>query len=152
MAEKANGAAAPKKVAAKKVSKMEAVRQAVTRLGSDAGRQQVHDFVRKEFGITMSLDHVSTYLGEIRRKAGKQPGPAAAKPAAVKPTAPKQGRPTKPAAPKAPAAKPPQATAGGASNGPSSGGISVADIRATKELLGRVGAEELKDLIDLLAR
>src|SRR4051812_39549197 len=143
MAEKANGAAAPKKAAAKRVSKMEAVRQAVARLGSDAGRQQVHDLVRKEFGITMSLDHVSTYLGEIRRKAGTQPRPAAAKPAA-----PKQGRPTKPAAPKAPADKPPQATAGGASNGPSSGGISVADIRVTKELLGRVGAEELKDLID----
>jgi hypothetical protein len=158
MAEKANGASAPKKPAAGGINKMEAVRRAMHKLGNDAGRQAIHDAVKKEFGIDMSLDHISTYRGEIRRKAAataKPAGAAVVKPtpvAASKPAAPKPATASKAAAAKPAASKAAAPRTEAGRNGQTPPGISLTDIQAAKELLGRIGVNELKTLLDLLAK
>jgi hypothetical protein len=119
------------------MSKMEAVRQAISKLGADAGRTQIQSFVKEKFGIEMSADHISNYKGEILKKAV-----GGAKPATKKPVAPTR------AASSAAAAKP----AGSTSNAKAAGGIGLQDIQAVKELVGRVGPEHLKGLVDILAK
>src|SRR5262245_6613015 len=91
MAEKTNGhdGAASQKAQAAGMSKMEAVRQALSAMGGDATPSQMQPFIKQKFGIDMSTDHISTYKGDIRRKAkaAKKAAPkaaAAAKPAATK--------------------------------------------------------------------
>jgi hypothetical protein len=229
MAGKVNG------VSAKKTpNKLELVRRAMDKLGHDAGRQAIHDHIKKEFGLELSLDLISTYRGNIREKAAAKPasgGRAASSPPAAQPTsggassngitkleavrkvladsglgtmplqiqeqvkrrygldvsadvasnykkrivkeakeakaeAPKPAAPVasakkrsarKPAPSRATASKPAlskpvpksAATGGGAETG---GGISLGDIEVTKELLGRVGVEQLKRLIDVLSK
>jgi hypothetical protein len=161
MADKANGqagASAPKKG----ISKMEAVRRALSHLGGDAKPSEMQPWIKQQFGIQMSTDHISTYKGDIRRKqtgrakgpaptAGGTSSPGTPKPAVKKPAASKP-------APKKPAAPRPQAQQAAArSNGPVKGagagrGISLEDIQAVKGLVGRIGAGQLRSLIDLLAR
>jgi uncharacterized membrane protein len=161
VAEKTNGTSAPKKAAAGRINKMEAVRRAMKKLGIDAGRQEIHDEVKKEFGIDMSLDHISTYRGEIRRKATAKPAgaavtnmtkPAAPKPAAPKPAAPKPATALKAAAPKPAALKAAAPATPAAGNGETPHGISLTDIQLAKDLLGRIGVDELKTLLDLLVK
>jgi hypothetical protein len=106
------------------LTKMEAVRRALSELGKDAKPLQIQAWVKEKHGIEMSADHVSVCKGTILRKArGKR------KAAAVRPR--EQARP-------APAAQ--------------RNGISLDDIEAVKGLVGRVGADNLKQLVDVLAR
>src|SRR5262245_55686521 len=107
----------------KPISKMEAVRRALARLGRDAKPAQMQPWIKAEFGITMSTDHISSSKGDILRKqAGKgKTAPAKAAPAAARP-----------------AAQPP---AKAEAVGSRSGGIHLEDIRAVQGLLGRVGAD-----------
>jgi hypothetical protein len=135
MAEKANGAAAPQKGKRSGLTKMEAVRRALRKLGKGAKPVQLQSFVREQFGIEMTAGHVSTYKGDILRKA------AQAKAAAPKGTPPN-------AAAKAPLPAAPTATP----NAKPGGGIALEDIQAVKVLVGRIGAADLKALIDVLAR
>jgi hypothetical protein len=77
MADKANGN--PAAAAAKKISKMEAVRRAMAAMGGDAKPAAMQGYIKKTFGIAMTTDHISTYKGDIRRKAagGAKPGATA---------------------------------------------------------------------------
>jgi hypothetical protein len=134
MAEKTNSTAP--KTAAAGITKMDAVRKALTELGSDARPAQIGAFVKDRFGIDMTADYVSKYKSSIlTSEPGKyKPSPQpAARPAAPPPAA---------AAPPPPA--PPRADAKAA--------ISLEDILAVKDLVERVGAESLRKLIDVLAR
>src|SRR5215470_18060960 len=119
------GATAPKKG----ISKMEAVRQALGHFGNDAKPLEMRPWIKQQFGINMSTDHISTYKGDIRRKA-KAPTPAAS--AAKKPAGPKVA-PKKPSVQHAAArsnASPKESNAGQR--------ISLEDIRAVKGLVRRV--------------
>src|SRR5947209_698225 len=59
------------------MSKMEAVRRALAQLGREAKPLQIKDYIKSEFGIEMGADHISTYKGDILKKAGRRskPGP-----------------------------------------------------------------------------
>jgi hypothetical protein len=120
------------------MTKMEAVRQALAELGKDAKPLQLRAFVKERFGIDMTADHVSTYKGQILRKqqgAGRALKAKAAKPPAAPNAEPGQAAPT------------PQPKARG-----TAAGIGLGDITAVKDLVERVGADTLKQLIDVLAR
>jgi hypothetical protein len=121
------GAAKPEK----KLTKMEAVRQAIARLGWDAKPKQIQKHIRRRFGVEMTADHISTYKGYLAKKAGR----AKSRPAPVAASAARQTAPA--------AAKPAPAQAGG---------VPLADILAVKELVGRLGAGPLHTLIDAFAK
>jgi hypothetical protein len=116
---------------AEKLTKMEAMRRALADLGRDAKPAQLRGWVKEKFGIAMSADHVSTYKGTIlRKKSGKRKAAAVTQPSAATNEEPRVRR--------APA--------------PRGNGISLDDIAAVKGLVGPVGADGLKELIDVLAR
>ena len=144
------------------LTKMDAVRQAMSKLGFDAGRAAIRDFVKARFGIEMTADHISTCKADIlrRRKVGpKSVGPAARPAKSAVGTANAVNGPVH----KSTAAKPVTAAAQSknypatarvpeheAKNGSAKtgAGISLKDILAVKDLVGRVGASQLKTLID----
>jgi hypothetical protein len=91
---------------AETISKQEAVRRALAHFGNDAKPVEMQPWIKGEFGIEMSTDHISTAKGEILRKAGlggrPKKGKAPAKKAAPKAAAQKTAVPkvaTKPAPP-----------------------------------------------------
>jgi hypothetical protein len=113
------------------ITKLEAVRRGLAELGKDAKPVQLQQWVKATYGITMTADHVSTYKSSILRKAGsKGKKPAAVAQASI-------ARNEEPQVRRAP---------------PPRGGISLDDIAAVKGLVGRVGPDSLKKLIDVLAR
>ena len=134
MAKKSNGG----------ITKKEAVRKALEALGRDAKPAQLQPYIKQTFGIDMTPGHITTAKGEILR--GKGQGAQAKAGAAPKPQAPAT-------APEPPARQPARAPAGasGAGGGGGSGRISLEDLQTVKGLLGRVGADTLRTLIDLLA-
>jgi hypothetical protein len=110
------------------ISKMEAVRQAIAKLGKEAKPPEILSFVKENYGVVMSYDMASNYKGTAikqmgGKKRGRKPGPKPAVAAAV-PTA----------------------------NGHVSGGISLEDITAVKALADRLGAEKVWQLAKVLAR
>ena len=120
----ANGGAAKPE---KKLTKMEAVRQAIARLGWEAKPKQIQKHIRRRFGVEMTADHISTYKGSLAKKAGRtkaKPVPVVA--SAARETAPKPAGQT--------------------------GSIPLKDILTIKELVGRLGAGPLHTLIDAFAR
>jgi hypothetical protein len=112
-----------------KITKMEAVRRALAELGRDAKPSQIQGWVKEKYSIEMGTDHISTAKGQILRKAGGKRKSPAITPAAT--------------------AQPAAARHGPASQG---NGFSLDDIEAVKGLVGRVGADGLKKLIEMLAR
>jgi hypothetical protein len=126
---------------AEKITKQEAVRRALAHFGREAKPAQMKGWIKEEFRIDMSTDHISTAKGEILRKAREGKKPAAKKPAPPKSAAREAG--PKPTAP--PQAKPTPAPATGG------GGIPLEDILAVKNLVGRLGAGPLHALIDAFA-
>ena len=131
-------------------------------LGKDSKLLQIQAHIKDKFGVEMSPNHISASKTEVLREMAGGTKPAAAKPMAPKPavatpaakttTAPKPAakKPTskKPAASK-PQAKPAPAAA---SNGQASGSVALADVVTVKALVGRIGATDLKTLIDLVAK
>jgi hypothetical protein len=115
-----------------KVSKKEAVRRALKALGKGATPSALRPWIKQQFGIEMSADHISTAKGEILRK---RYGKGKKKKTADKAKAPAH-RPEKSAAP--PSSVP--------------GTVSLDDVRLVKDLVARVGPEQLRGLIDLFAR
>jgi hypothetical protein len=116
------------------VTKQEAVRRALTALGKKALASDIQKHIKDTFGLDMTIDHIytakSSALGKGKKKGKKRRG--------------KQAASAEPAA--APSVKPaPVARA-------AAGGISLEDVKVVKGLLGRVGADNLKGLVDLLAR
>jgi hypothetical protein len=118
------------KKARDKITKMEAVRRALAELGRDAKPIQMQGWVKEKLGIEMSADHVSVCKGTILRKAGGKRKVAAA-------TQPSAATNEEPQVHRAPAPR---------------GGISLDDIEAVKGLVGRIGPDSLKKLVDVLAR
>jgi hypothetical protein len=128
----------------------------------DASRTDIRSFLTKRFSIEMNLDMISTYKADVARKlanAKKVPPASAENKPAPKPPAKSTSTPIakKPATPAPPAmhdsvpkavAKPAAATV---SNGVAHG-IELDDIRAVKDLVGRVGSASLKTLIDVLVK
>jgi hypothetical protein len=119
------------------ITKKEAVRQALKKLGKSAKPAQLGPYIKATFGLDMTPAHITTAKGELLRGKGKKGKASAKKPEAT------------PAAAPQPAAAPAKGSRGG--NG-SAAGIGLQDIAAVKELLGRVGADNLRTLIDLLAK
>jgi hypothetical protein len=114
------------------ISKQEAVRRALAHFGRDAKPAQMQGWIRQQFNIEMSSDHISTAKGEILRKAAKKAGP---KKAAAKPHVQRAAASTAAARP--------------------SGGqaaVPLADVLAVKDLVGRLGAGPLHTLIDAFAK
>jgi hypothetical protein len=109
-----------------RLSKTEAVRRALKALGRDAKPAKLKPFIKREYGIEITPGHITNIKSGLRKPAGT-----------AKPAAPKQPAPPTPVPPSPP---------------PKKSGISLEDLRAVKELIGRVGAGQLRDLIELLAR
>jgi hypothetical protein len=136
-----NGAKAP--------SKAQAVYLALQELGREAKRGEIREFVRGRFGIDMKPDHVSTARAEALRKmaGGSKAAPKEAPPAAeAGPAAPRKPARVEQAAPVA--AETPLRE----KSSPTGGGTAVEldDLLALKALVGRVGAENLRKLIDIV--
>jgi hypothetical protein len=122
---------------AKKVNKMQAVRDVISKHGKDTMPTEIVKLVKDEHGVTMNADMASTYkssalkhlgLGGVRkgkpgRKPGRKPGP--------KPALAANGAKTSPKA--------------------SGGAISLADIKAVKELAAKLGADKVRQLAEVLA-
>ena len=104
------------------MTKVEAVRQALTKLGNEAMPTAIQTFIKDSFSIEMSKDHISVCKGKILRMK------------------PAKGRKTT-----AVAASPAPKRTG-------ANGIVVEDILALKELADRVGPDQLLGLIDALAK
>jgi hypothetical protein len=111
------------------ITKMEAVRRALKAMGRDAKPAAMQPFIKREFGVEMSTDHISTYKGSILKAAGKTKKAAMKQPTAAAAVTPKAE--VKPVA---------------------VGGVSLHDLQVVKDLVGRVGANALRALIDLFAR
>jgi hypothetical protein len=131
-AQPSSGAAPAKSSKGSGISKMEGVRRVLAKLGKDTKPLQIKDYLKRHYGIDMNISHISNYKSEILGKAKAKPVAAKKAPAAA------------PAATAAPVSRPHAAK--------SSAEVSLADIRTVKELVGRVGAESLRSLIDMLAK
>ena len=114
-------------------SNLEMVRQAQTELGKGAMPLQIRAFVKERFGTEMNTNLISYYK---KRLAGKGKKKRPGKRAGGQPRQQPAGEPV------------------GQTKAPAAGrsGISLDDLRLVKDLVGRVGAEQLRGLIDLLAR
>jgi hypothetical protein len=146
MAEKTNSSGAATRSGG--MTKIEGVRLALAELGPDAKPLRIQAFVKERFGIDISTEVVSAYKKELARRGGKARGRRKGKGRGRK-----AGARRKSAAP-GPSAQPATevraaATGGGDGKG---GGISLGDLRVVKDLVKRVGASQLRDLIDILGR
>jgi hypothetical protein len=118
------------------ISKQEAVRRALAHFGRDAKPAQMQGWIKQQFNIEMTTDHISTAKGEILRKAA----------------APEKAGPKKTGLPKAAPVQQAAASRSLPKSTDKAGGIPLADILAVKDMVGRVGAEQLKTLIDAFAK
>jgi hypothetical protein len=109
----------------KKVNKMDAVRQVLTKHGEDTMPVQIVKFVRVEHGADMSTDMASTYKSAILRKAG-------------------QGSQRK--------GKKPGLKRVGATPRTNGHYISIDDIQAVKKLVDSMGAAKVRQLAHVLAK
>jgi hypothetical protein len=109
------------------MSKKEAVRRALQAMGKDAKPAQMQPYIKDNFGIEMSTEHISNAKSEVLRE-----GKAKKKPAAK----PQEPQPAKAAAKVSRVGN----------------GVSLQDLQTVKDLVGRVGPETLRSLIELLAR
>jgi hypothetical protein len=115
------------------MTKMEAVRQVMAEFGKEIKPLQIRDVLKERFNIDISPDVASNYKKELirrasgkkRRKKGKRGRAAAVAQAA-------------PSAPVAAAGK------------KVSGTITPADVRAVRDLVDRVGAATLRDLLEAM--
>jgi hypothetical protein len=135
VADKAIGPA-PKK-ANGGITKIDAVQQALSKLGKAASRPEIQKFVKDSYGLQMTLDHISNCKGELRKRKGPAKKAVAQQPA--KPAVSQQ-----PAAQKQEPKKPASGSKGHA--------IGLDDIETVKDLVERVGAGSLRKLIDVMAR
>ncbi len=104
------------------ITKMEAVRQALAKLGPDAKPVDILAYIKETYGLEMSIGMAYNYKSSIlkpgRKKRGRKPGP--------KPAAAANGRKTRSAA------------------------ITVEEIQAVKALVDRLGAEKVRQLAEVL--
>jgi hypothetical protein len=117
------------------ITKYEAVRRALAKLGKDAKPLAIQSYVKEHFNIEMTPGHAKTNKGKILREA-------AAKKSGKKAEAAPPAAKTSPAAP-----APTQA--GKASNGKKT--IELEDILTLRKLVDRVGPAHLQTLIDVMS-
>jgi hypothetical protein len=110
------------------LNKLDAVKRTLAALGPDAMPLAIQEYVQKHFGIGISTAVVSAYKKELKARAKKKP------------------------APKPPVQPAPQSSVRQPAPTPAKNGISLEDIEAVQGLVGRVGPDQLKGLIDLLSR
>ena len=55
------------------MSKMDAVRQAISVLGKDASPIKIHEFMKSKFKMDMTTAHVSNHKTTVLREKGKKP-------------------------------------------------------------------------------
>jgi hypothetical protein len=123
------------------LTKREGVRRALADLGKDAKPLRIKDYVKDKFGIDISASVVSFYKKDLKKR---KKGASKAKAAPAK-TSPKAAPKT---AVKKATAKLQKRTAPAAR----ANGIGLDDVRTVKALVGRVGADNLRKLIDLVAK
>ena len=124
------------------ITKLEAVKRALAKLGKDATPSQMQPYIKATFGIEMTTDHISTSKGTLASRARKAAEAAQLAASAKKPA---PAMPQSPAAASTPAMKAAPAKA-------ANGAILLEDVLTAKELLDRVGADKLRTLIDGLAK
>jgi hypothetical protein len=136
---------------AKKLTKKEAVRQALSVLGNDAMPLAIQDWVRAHLAVEMTTAHISTTKGELLREKARANNlvnpvpepPAPVAPPPVEPVKkPTRGKVGRPAGVKKTAPTPPALTTG----------ILVEDVFLLQGLVRRVEPDALKTLIDAFAR
>ena len=160
MVEKTKAAVGPKKAQAGSITRTAAVTKALTTLGKNAMPMQIKGFIKDKFSIEMSNNVVSNYKSEINRKAAKTKpaaGPATKGSAQKMPAMPVPStlakKPiTAPTAKKEPAPKPQMRPASASGSKGKSSVVGLEDIQAVKALVGKVGADNLKTLIDLISK
>jgi hypothetical protein len=118
----------------KKVSKTQAVREALRDLGRDAMPTTIWAHVMKRYNLDMSLNHISNIKSTLNKNA------------------PKRGRPKKDKGSIAVVAVV-ESSKPAPSNGKRAGAaVDFKDIEVTKELAQRVGVKQLHALIDLVSK
>ena len=132
------------------INKMDAVRQAMAKLGNSATRTEIQKFVKDSTGVEMNLDVVSSYKSFIAKDSKKSAATTPeAKPVAQQPVAAPKKRRKKRKSKKA--APQPQAAVTTAPSSKATG-IALSDIETVKELVKRVGVNNLKGLIDVFSK
>ncbi len=127
----------PAKVEKNGVSKTDAVKQALATLGKKAKPKEIQTYIKDTFGLEMSTGYVSNLKTTLGKKGkGKRGSPRKAAPLNGKPAAKK-------AKPKAKAGVP---------KSMGTAGIALEDIQTVKDLLGRLGAKSLQNLISLVEK
>jgi len=117
-----------------RINKFQCVRDALAELGNDATPKDIQDFLKRRFDLDMNTKFIGTYKGTILRGKSGQSGIMRTPAVAPAP---------------APVPAPPQASP---QVGRTNGGISVEDIQAVRARLGRIGAEAVKELAEVLAQ
>ncbi|MGH7171728.1 MAG: hypothetical protein ACRELG_15740 [Gemmataceae bacterium] len=126
------------------MTKKGAVEKGLATLGNSATPTELRKHIQERFKIEMDLNHISTAKAKIL-KAAEQHKPAAEKSAAVNP-------PAKLAAAHKPGVRKVEPGKAAMPRSDSIHGISLKDIETVKDLVDRVGATNLKKLIDVMAR
>jgi hypothetical protein len=117
----------------KKVTKLEAVRRTLAKMGNEAKPSKMQGYIKKRFGIEMTTDHISTYKGDISRKAARL-------------AAGENAAPGKPKVRKAAPAKAPTEKGNGTS------AVMLEDVLKLRDLVERVGPDHLRTLIDVMSK
>jgi hypothetical protein len=126
---------------AEQITKMEAVRRALDHFGRDAKPAQMKGWIKDNFGVEMTADHISTAKGDILRKKKAGKGTGAKRPAAQGAAAREGAGDQKVVVPQKPAPV-----------GGKEAGIPLDDILYVKGLVGRFGPDQLHTLIDAFFR
>lgn len=115
-----------------RTNKMEAVRQAMNNLGPDGSPSEIQKFIKEHFDVDMTANMISSYKSTLRGKAG------------LGGKRKKRGRPRKSdvEAAAAVAAKPHTVS--------SHDSVPWKDLRTIKDIAGRIGKKNLRDLVDFL--
>src|SRR4051794_18717254 len=102
-------------------SKTEMVRQAIKE-GHKKKPLQIQEWIKNKYGVTIKTQHISTMKSNMKGKPGRKPGP-------------------KPAGESAPAA--PRRN--------SADTLSLDEIRLVKGLVGRIGKDKFRQVLELLS-
>jgi len=123
------------------MTKRDALRQALKALGKNALPLAIQGFLKEHHGLDMTREHISKYKRDVlKQDAGKK--------AKVKASPVSKIEPKKAAAPK-PEAKAAPASPRKEGNGK---GIPLEDIEVVKALVSRIGADQFRNLIDMLGQ